>query len=530
MFVNGLTVADAVTDPEDNVNGLGKTAAQLTSRSIYETGLGWDFAAVWEMGPPEYPYPILKWQKGTIPVLPPGFELIEDENFAAGIGFGFEEEISLSATASTVYKSGTPNTDTPNGLTVTAPAGYNAYRWLVDGKTAGTSQSLSINAADYALGAHAVTAIVYRGTVPYSKNIVIQVVKLPDTFYVPITSVAALSAYLAGLPQNTPQTPYPVKITGLDISDFAGADDPLGGLFAALEGRYVILNLSACGGTAIADLSSSSYIGARANKNMPVSILLPDSLTSIGQYAFRECSSLASIYLPASLTTIGNYAFEYCSSLASIYLPASLTTIGTAAFRYCSSLASIYLPASLTTIGPYAFRECSSLASIELPASLTTIASFTFLNCTSLASIELPAGLTTIGTAAFRYCSSLEAIELPAGLTAIGDWAFEGCSSLASIELPSGLTTIGGYAFEGCSSLVSIELPAGLTTIGYCAFNNCRSLEALICRAVNPPSLSSDALARVAAGLVIRVPAASVDAYKADSGWSAYADKITAIP
>jgi hypothetical protein len=77
MFVNGLTVADAATDPENDANGLGKTAAQLASQSTYESGLGWDFVNVWEMGPPAYPYPILKWQNGVVSI-PSGFELLSE--------------------------------------------------------------------------------------------------------------------------------------------------------------------------------------------------------------------------------------------------------------------------------------------------------------------------------------------------------------------------------------------------------------------------------------------------------------------
>ena len=77
MLVNGATVTDAASDPQNDVNGLGKTAAQLASQSTYETGLGWDFAAVWEMGPSDYPYPILQWQNGAVPV-PPGFALLEN--------------------------------------------------------------------------------------------------------------------------------------------------------------------------------------------------------------------------------------------------------------------------------------------------------------------------------------------------------------------------------------------------------------------------------------------------------------------
>jgi hypothetical protein len=169
MFINGVTLPDAVTAPQNDKDGLGKTAAQLASQAAY-TGLGWDFAGVWEMGPASYPYPILKWQKGTAPVVPQGFEPLEDENFAAGFRLGLEEEISLDATALIIYKTGIPAS-----LAITAPSGYDGYRWLVDGKDAGTSQSLSLYAANHTVGTHAITAVLFRGSVPYSKNIVIQV-------------------------------------------------------------------------------------------------------------------------------------------------------------------------------------------------------------------------------------------------------------------------------------------------------------------------------------------------------------------
>jgi hypothetical protein len=497
IYVNGLTLPDAVTNPEDDADGLGKTAAQLESQSSY-SGLGWDFTGVWEMGSGAYPYPVLKWQNGAAPALPPGFELLRDEDFETGIQAGIEAEINLNATATVIYKTGSPNS-----LTLTVPAGYDGYRWLVDGRDAGTSRSLSMYAANYTAGSHHVTAIVYRGTVPYSKNMVIQVVA--EIF----TDTGNLGAYLAALSQNSAQTPYPVKLD-LDIGDFAAANgDPLGALFAALGGRYVILDLSACGGTAIAD--DETYGHARVNTDRLVGILLPDSLTAIGSAAFAACNSLVSIDLPAGLTSIGYEAF-----------------LG------CSFLASIELPAGLTSIGDEAFQECSSLASIELPAGLTSIGDGAFYRCSSLASIELPAGLTSIGVEVFTGCMSLTSVDLPAGLARIGDRAFWDCTSLASVELPAGLTSIGQDAFANCPSLASVELPAGLTSIGFNAFSNCTSFTSLICRSPSPPSLDSSFLwgnpLGIPENLLIHVPAASVEAYKTAPGWSDYADRISAIP
>jgi hypothetical protein len=167
-FVNGVTLLDAASSPQNDMNGLGKTAAQLTDQSSY-AGLGWNFNGVWKMGPPAYPYPVLQWQTGTPPV-PSGFALLTNGEFGAEFHPTLDEPISLTATAQTIYKNSNPKT-----LTIAAPEGYDAYRWLVGGKTAGTAQSISVNAANYATGDHAVTAIVCRGTVPYSKNIIITV-------------------------------------------------------------------------------------------------------------------------------------------------------------------------------------------------------------------------------------------------------------------------------------------------------------------------------------------------------------------
>jgi hypothetical protein len=169
MFINGVTLLDAVSVPLNDINGLGKTAAQLASQPTY-AGLGWDFAGVWKMGSAEYPYPLLQWQEGAPPV-PPGFELLKDEKFEAEFYLSLEEPLNLAATTLIIYKINNPKT-----LTLTAPTGYDSYQWLVDGRTAaGSPGSLVIGAANHAVGDHAVTAIMWRDGVPYSKNIVITV-------------------------------------------------------------------------------------------------------------------------------------------------------------------------------------------------------------------------------------------------------------------------------------------------------------------------------------------------------------------
>lgn len=125
---------------------------------------------------------------------------------------------------------------------------------------------------------------------------------------------------------------------------------------------------------------------------------------------FDGYKDIGKVNVPDGVTSIGNYAFANCSKLVSIDLPNSLTSIGESAFQLCTSLASIDLPDNLTSISEQAFQQCESLASIDLPNSITSIGHAAFYNCTSLALIDLPNSLTSIGRQGFRYCASLTTI------------------------------------------------------------------------------------------------------------------------
>ena len=136
-------------------------------------------------------------------------------------------------------------------------------------------------------------------------------------------------------------------------------------------------------------------------------------------------------------------------------IPNSVTMIGNSAFRSCKSLTCINIPNSVTTIGEGAFAGCESLTSINIPNSVTTIGSWAFSNCESLISINIPNSVTTIGKAAFNGCESLASINMPDGVTTIGKLAFADCESLTNINIPSSVTTIGEGAFWGCINLLS---------------------------------------------------------------------------
>ena len=181
------------------------------------------------------------------------------------------------------------------------------------------------------------------------------------------------------------------------------------------------------------------------------SYIIPDSVTSIGDYAFSGCSSLSNIVIPDSVTDIGKCAFYFCSSLSNIVIPDSVTSIGNDAFLRCSSLSNIVISDSVTSIGNGAFLGCSSLSYIVIPDSVTSIGNDAFSDCSSLSSIVIPDSVTDIGNDAFSHCSSLSNIVVPNSVISIGDRAFWDCSFLSNIVIPDSVTNIGNGAFHGCS-------------------------------------------------------------------------------
>ena len=141
--------------------------------------------------------------------------------------------------------------------------------------------------------------------------------------------------------------------------------------------------------------------------NTSSSYVIPDSVTSIGDWAFYDCESLTSITIPCSVTSIGDHAFYYCTSLTSITILEGVTSIGSWAFYNCESLTSITIPDSVTSIDDYAFNGCTSLTSITIPDSVTSIGNHAFYNCTSLTSITIPDSVTSIDDSAFGLCKRL---------------------------------------------------------------------------------------------------------------------------
>ena len=173
------------------------------------------------------------------------------------------------------------------------------------------------------------------------------------------------------------------------------------------------------------------------------SVTIPESVTSIGSDAFRGCSSLTAIYITSLETWYGNnfgYYFPASFNLflndalvTEIVIPESVTSIGNYAFRNCSSLTSVTIPESVTSIGNYAFQNCSSLRSVTIPDSVTRIRDYAFSGCSSLTSVTIPERVTSIGDYAFSGCGQLKSVTIPGSLRIIGDYAFRNCTALADV-------------------------------------------------------------------------------------------------
>ena len=313
---------------------------------------------------------------------------------------------------------------------------------------------------------------------------------------------------------------------------------------------------SNCSGlTSVTIPNSVTSIGHYAFRSCSglTSVTIGNSVTFIGNYAFDGCSRLISIIvdesnpsyssiegilynndattliycprtkktvtIPNSVTSIGNYAFYNCSELTSVTIPNSVTSIGNYAFRNCSGLTSVTIPNSVTSIGNYAFRNCSGLTSVTIGNSVTSIGANAFCNCSGLTSVTIPNSVTSIGGDAFYDCSRLTSVTIPNSVTSIGANAFCNCSGLTSVTIGNSVTSIGQRAFYNCRGLTSVTIGNSVTSIGENAFYNCSELTSIYCQGTTPPRGSIVFLEAILKECTLYVPIGCQAAYEAVDPW-----------
>ena len=286
-------------------------------------------------------------------------------------------------------------------------------------------------------------------------------------------------------------------------------------------GHYAFFNCESLTGVYITDIAAwcnikfdnydsnpLSYAGKLyLNNELVTDLVIPDSVTSIGKYAFYGCRSLTSIMIPDSVTSIGNGAFNRCGSLINIEVSKNNNYYKTIQgnlysadeknlILYASAKmdVSFVIPDNVTSIGKDAFYDCRFLTSITIPDSVTSIGSYAFAYCSSLARITIGNGVKSIGDNAFYNCESLTGVYI----TDIAAWwnikfgsgysnplsyahnLYLNNELVTELVIPDGVTSIGGGAFMYCSSLTSITIPDSVTSIGGGAFNYCDSLTSII--------------------------------------------------
>ena len=335
----------------------------------------------------------------------------------------------------------------------------------------------------------------------------------------------------------------------------------LGDTYISQSGTWTYSNV---GGTLMAnyidkniEVDKNGKITKKADSS---SYLIPGfyhgKTTFIGDYAFSNCSSLTSITISDSVTSIGNNAFKGCYRLvevinkSSLSISAGSTSNGYVAYyakqvitdelesklstdesgfityndgtdvwlvNYIGKETNVIIPSNVTKINQYVFYNCSSLTSITIPDSVTSIGSYAFDNCSNLKSIIIPDSIVSIGKDAFYNCSSITSIVIPDSVTSIGNYAFDNCSNLSDtyviissindwlqvtgkyslvgnihlldannnneeiteIVIPDSVTSVGSCAFEGCSKLTSITIPDSVTSVGSSVFSGCSSLTSI---------------------------------------------------
>ena len=274
-------------------------------------------------------------------------------------------------------------------------------------------------------------------------------------------------------------------------------------------------------------------------------LVIPEGVTSIGNFAFDYFTDLTSVTIPDGVTNIGACAFRGCENLTNVIIPPSVTTIGDFAFIWCKKMDTVHISdlavwcgisffgtGNPLYYGAHLYLNDKEVTDLTIPDGITNIGNGAFFGCSYLSNVTIPEGVISIGEQTFRNCSGLTSISLPTSLSSIGLRAFQNCGSLASIIIPEGVTSIGEGSFWNCSSLTTVTIPATVKSIDSRAFFGCRDLESVISWIEEPFEIMDDvfelydeetnSLSMTSATLY--VPKGCKVRYESTAGWSRFAN------
>ena len=268
-------------------------------------------------------------------------------------------------------------------------------------------------------------------------------------------------------------------------------------------------------------------------------IIIPNSATSIGDFAFSSCTGLTEVTIGNSVTEIGTCAFSSCTGLTKVTIPNSVTKIGNEVFSSCTglkkviwnaryiwdltttpyplffecdrltefvfgeeveiipnhlcegfeSLKTIVIGNSVTKIGYEAFAGCTGLTEVTIPNSVTEIGSGAFDSCTGLTTVTMGNSMKNIGSSAFAGCTGLTTVTMGNSMKNIGSSAFSGCTGLTTMTIPNSVIFIGSSAFADCTGLTTVTMGNSVLSIEDKAFYNCKSLDHVTSKAMLPPRI-----------------------------------------
>ena len=294
-----------------------------------------------------------------------------------------------------------------------------------------------------------------------------------------------------------------------------------------------------------------------------VTTIIPDSVTTIGDYAFNNCRGSGSLIIPDAVTSIGEGAFNCCSGFTSVTFGNSVTTIGNHAFCGCTGLTAVYysgdisqwcsisledeesnplsnahnlyinnslltelaIPENVTAINQYAFYKATCLTgSLTIPNTVTSIGDAAFYGCTGFTgNLALPSSVTSIGEATFCGCTGFTGdLTIPNAVISIGNSAFSRCSGFTTLTIGNSVTSIGIFAFSGCSGLTDLTIGNSVTSIDSYTFYNCSNLTSITSYTETPPTISSSTFYNCPKSIPLFVPCGSVEAYQSAAYWNEF--------